>query len=105
MRNSILHLISNQEYGLTPEGAYVRFSSVEEARLIAKFYFDDLIACAKNLKGIIKVFGGGRKVYEIDGYMHTITQEEKMANELWFGSGTSYSPGLIRLALEICDKP
>ena len=105
MRNSILHLISNQEYGLTPEGAYVRFSSVEEARLISQFYFDDLIISAKNLKGALKIFGGDRKVYEIDGYMDTMTEEEKMSNELWFGSGTSYSPGLIRLALEICERP
>ncbi len=107
MKNSALSLISSYEYGFNLDGFYVRFPTREEARLIANLYLDDLILSASKLKTIINFLVGNQNILEIDEYMHTgkNTEEINMANELWFSNELSFNPQIIRLALEICERP
>ena len=107
MKNSVLSLISSYDYGFNLNGFYVRFPTREEARLIANLYLDDLITSASKLNTVINFLVGDHNILEIDEYMHTgkDTEETEMANELWFSNQLSFSPEIIRLALEICERP
>lgn len=108
--NSILELINDYPWGLTPNGAWVEFPSQEEARLAVKLFFQDWAASAKNINGMIKICGGNRKIYEISkfmddeigDYMSDLTLE--VANMLWFGK-IPVTPALFRLAADLIENP
>ena len=103
----ILQVINNYEWGLlTQGGIYLRCHSREEAFLIGKLFFDNLAVTASKLKNTVNILVGSRKILQIDEYMYTGLREgTQMANELWFGADIGFHPNLIRLALEICERP
>ena len=109
MENSILSIISNRDWGMiSPSGAYIRFSSVEEARIIAGQYFQDLIATAKKLGGILIIFGGDRKVYQIDksiyqNYDASLNKVLEMAELIYYSGTEGIPPELYELSRRLFD--
>lgn len=113
MKNSILSIISNRDWGMISQnGAYIRFSSVEEARTIAGQYFQDLVATAKKLGGVLIIFGGDRKVYQIDKSIYqnydasqhaSLNKVLEMAELIYYSGTEGIPPQLYELSRRLFD--
>lgn len=107
MKNNILNLIYSYECGFNLNGGlYLRCPTKEEACFAGNLFFDDWIETARNIKAAVEIFYGDHKIFQIQDYMNTgLGENTQMANEIWFGQDIGFSSELIRLALDICERP
>lgn len=109
MQTNLLRYLNNCDYGLNPQGAWVRFPSKEYAELVTQIFFNDLTATADKLGGMVNIsWGKGDKnAFQIYGWMND-SKENTMATPtdslLWFAK-MPVSPGLLRLAVELMENP
>lgn len=108
MQTNLLKYLDNCDYGLKPQGAWVRFPSKEYAELVTQIFFNDLTATAQKLGGVVDISWGSncKNTFQVYGWMNE-SQEEAMTtptNNLWFAQ-LAVSPGLLRLAADLMDNP
>lgn len=93
---SLLNLLSNHEFGLSDQGAWVRLPE-EKADFILNTCYQELLTTAQKLKGTVRV---NRTII----YPWMQGDNLKMANTIWFGDiGVSFE--LYQLAQRLFEEP